>query len=79
MPLPDDEFDNIYSVVRIEHIEKHHAFLVMQELKRILKPGGHATLELLSVHHRARGADMGGRGLAPRQRLRRALAPLLQL
>jgi ubiquinone/menaquinone biosynthesis C-methylase UbiE len=55
VPLPDDEFDNIYSVACIQHIEKHHAFLVMKELLRILKPGGHATLELLSVHHRARG------------------------
>jgi ubiquinone/menaquinone biosynthesis C-methylase UbiE len=54
VPLDDDTFDNVYSVACIQHIEKHHAFLVMKELQRILKPGGHATLELLSVHHKPR-------------------------
>lgn len=54
VPLEDDSMDNIYSVACIQHIEKHHAFLVMKELARILKPGGHGTLELLSVHHQAR-------------------------
>lgn len=48
--LPDNAFDNIYSVACIQHIEKHHAFLIFQELLRILKPGGHATLHLLSIH-----------------------------
>jgi len=48
--LPDDSFDNIYSVACIQHIEKHHAFIIFQELLRILKPGGHATLHLLSIH-----------------------------
>lgn len=49
--LPDDTFDNIYSVACIQHIEKHHAFIIFKELLRILKPGGHATLHLLSIHH----------------------------
>ncbi|MEZ5502730.1 MAG: class I SAM-dependent methyltransferase [Halioglobus sp.] len=48
--LPDDMFDNIYSVACIQHIEKHHAFIIFEELLRILKPGGHATLHLLSIH-----------------------------
>lgn len=48
--LPDDSFDNIYSVACIQHIEKHHAFLIFEELLRILKSGGHATLHLLSIH-----------------------------
>jgi ubiquinone/menaquinone biosynthesis C-methylase UbiE len=51
VPLEDDAFDNVYSVACIQHIEKHHAFLAMQELVRILKPGGHGTLHLMSVHH----------------------------
>ncbi len=53
VPLPNDSFDNIYSVACIQHIEKHHAFLVMKELFRVLKAGGHATLHLISVHHLA--------------------------
>jgi ubiquinone/menaquinone biosynthesis C-methylase UbiE len=51
VPLEDDSFDNIYSVACIQHIEKHHAFLVMKELLRVLKPGGHCTLHLMSVYH----------------------------
>ena len=51
VPLEDDSFDNVYSVACLQHIEKHHAFLAMKELVRILKPGGHGTLHLISVHH----------------------------
>lgn len=53
IPIDDDQFDNIYSVACIQHIEKHHAFLILQELLRILKPGGHATIHLMSVHRLA--------------------------
>ena len=51
VPLADDSFDNIYSIACLQHIEKHHAFLVLKELVRLLKPGGHATVHLMSVHH----------------------------
>lgn len=51
VPLADDSFDNIYSIACLQHIEKHHAFLVLKELVRLLKPGGHGTVHLLSVHH----------------------------
>jgi ubiquinone/menaquinone biosynthesis C-methylase UbiE len=51
VPLEDDSFDNVYSVACLQHIEKHHAFLAMKELVRILKPGGDGTLHLISVHH----------------------------
>lgn len=51
VPLEDDSFDNVYSVACLQHIEKHHAFLVMKELVRVLKPGGHGTLHLVSIHH----------------------------
>lgn len=51
VPLEDDSFDNVYSVACLQHIEKHHAFLAMKELVRILKPGGHGTLHLISIHH----------------------------
>ena len=51
VPLDDDSFDNVYSVACLQHIEKHHAFLAMKELVRVLKPGGHGTLHLISIHH----------------------------
>jgi SAM-dependent methyltransferase len=51
VPLADDSFDNLYSIACLQHIEKHHAFLVLQEMVRLLKPGGHGTVHLLSVHH----------------------------
>jgi SAM-dependent methyltransferase len=53
VPIDDNYFDNIYSVACIQHIEKHHAFLILQELLRTLKPGGHATVHLMSVHRLA--------------------------
>ncbi len=51
VPLVENSFDNIYSIACLQHVEKHHAFLVMQELVRLLKPGGHGTLHLLAIHH----------------------------
>jgi len=51
VPLADSSFDNVYSVACLQHIEKHHAFLLMKELVRLVKPGGHGTLHLLSVSH----------------------------
>lgn len=59
-PFRDGSFDNVYSVACIQHIEKHHAFLVMMELFRILKPGGHGTLHLASVHRLARAPQPYG-------------------
>jgi ubiquinone/menaquinone biosynthesis C-methylase UbiE len=50
-PLADDTFDNVYSIACLQHIEKHHAFLVMEEMVRMLKPGGHGTLHLMAIHH----------------------------
>jgi ubiquinone/menaquinone biosynthesis C-methylase UbiE len=50
-PLADDSFDNIYSISCLQHIEKHHAFLVLKEMVRLLEPGGHGTVHLLSIHH----------------------------
>ena len=51
VPLADNSFDNIYSIACLQHIEKHHAFLVLKELVRLLKPGGHGTVHLMSIHH----------------------------
>ncbi|HKF77859.1 MAG TPA: class I SAM-dependent methyltransferase [Candidatus Dormibacteraeota bacterium] len=49
-PFPDDSFDVVYSCACIQHIEKHAAYFVFKEAHRVLKPGGHAVLHLLSIH-----------------------------
>jgi ubiquinone/menaquinone biosynthesis C-methylase UbiE len=56
LPFPDDGIPVIYSCATIQHIEKHAAFLLMRELHRVLAPGGHVVLQLLSVHHMVRSA-----------------------
>jgi ubiquinone/menaquinone biosynthesis C-methylase UbiE len=51
MPFPDGHFKVIYSVAAMQHIEKHAAFLLFEELHRCLAPGGHAIIHLLAVEH----------------------------
>ena len=80
VPLEDDSFDNVYSVACLQHIEKHHAFLAMKELVRLLKPGGHGTLHLISIHHLPQsGRTLRGGVLEPREQRGHALDALLQL
>ncbi len=50
-PFSDDTFEVIYSCAAIQHVEKHWAFFIFKEAYRALKPGGHAVLHLMSVHH----------------------------
>lgn len=50
-PFADDTFDTVYSCAAIQHIEKHWAFFTLSEIHRTLRPGGHAVLHLMSVHH----------------------------
>jgi SAM-dependent methyltransferase len=38
MPLRDDSFDGVYSVLTLEHVEDHEAFF--SEAARVTKPGG---------------------------------------
>lgn len=50
-PLPDSSLDVIYSCAAIQHVEKHWAFFIFSEAYRALKPGGHAVIHIMSVHH----------------------------
>ena len=52
-PMAADSVSTIYSISAIHHIEKHIAFLLFREMYRVLAPGGHAVLQVLSVHHMA--------------------------
>jgi GT2 family glycosyltransferase len=49
-PFASGQFDLIYSVATIQHIQKDAAYLLLRELHRALAPGGHAVLHFLSVH-----------------------------
>jgi SAM-dependent methyltransferase len=49
MPFPDGHFEVVYSVAAIQHIEKHIAFLLFEEIYRTLRSQGHAVLHVLSV------------------------------
>jgi ubiquinone/menaquinone biosynthesis C-methylase UbiE len=51
IPIADESYDRIYSVACIQHIEKHCAFLIFNELYRILKTDGWASLHFLSYKH----------------------------
>jgi ubiquinone/menaquinone biosynthesis C-methylase UbiE len=51
VPFEDGYFGTIYSVAAMQHIEKHVAFLLFEELYRILSVGGHGVIHLLAVDH----------------------------
>jgi len=51
MPFGDGRFDLAYSVATMQHIEKHAAFILFEELNRVLAVGGHAVIHLLAVEH----------------------------
>lgn len=51
IPFDEGYFDTVYSVAAMQHIEKHIAFLLFEELYRVLKPGGNAIIHLLAVDH----------------------------
>jgi ubiquinone/menaquinone biosynthesis C-methylase UbiE len=57
IPLADGTKDVVFSVATMQHIEKHVAFLLFEELYRIVKPGGHGLIHLLSVEHLRRSAE----------------------
>ena len=51
IPFDNGYFDTVYSVAAMQHIEKHIAFLLFEELYRVLAPGGHAVIHLLAIDH----------------------------
>jgi ubiquinone/menaquinone biosynthesis C-methylase UbiE len=47
-PWPDATVDLFYSIATIQHIPKPHAYQVLLEMHRCLKPGGTAFIQVLS-------------------------------
>ncbi|MFQ5706822.1 MAG: class I SAM-dependent methyltransferase [bacterium] len=57
----NDEFDIVYSVSVIEHIPDHGDSEAMQEIHRVLKPGGLAIIEVpyaLKTHETVKNTDV---------------------
>jgi ubiquinone/menaquinone biosynthesis C-methylase UbiE len=50
-PLEDDTFDLVYSVASLQHAPRPFCFRALEEANRVLKPGGHAFVHLLSYAH----------------------------
>lgn len=46
LPFESDTFDKEYSVLTIQHLDKHYAYFVFQDLLRVLKPEGKAVLQI---------------------------------
>jgi ubiquinone/menaquinone biosynthesis C-methylase UbiE len=55
-PSSDAEFDFVYSWSAFEHIEDPIA--VLDEVRRILRPGGHFFLQLWPFYHSAKGSHL---------------------
>jgi SAM-dependent methyltransferase len=46
LPFESDSFDKEYSVLTIQHLDRHSAYFVFQDLVRVLKPEGKAVLRI---------------------------------
>jgi ubiquinone/menaquinone biosynthesis C-methylase UbiE len=42
--VPDGSIDFAYSLLTLQHVEREHAFLLLREIRRILRPDGSAHL-----------------------------------
>jgi 2-polyprenyl-3-methyl-5-hydroxy-6-metoxy-1,4-benzoquinol methylase len=48
--VPDASVDFVYSIIVLQHLEKEDAFLLLEEVVRMLKPGGKAFLTWPDLH-----------------------------
>ncbi|HAM01688.1 MAG TPA: hypothetical protein DCQ30_05610, partial [Acidimicrobiaceae bacterium] len=44
IPVPDDSIDFAYSLLVLQHVEREDAFLLLEELHRVVKPSGRVAL-----------------------------------
>jgi SAM-dependent methyltransferase len=56
LPFPDESFDVVYGNSVFTHLSEAHQFTWLEELKRIVKPGGIAAV---TVHARTSWCDLG--------------------
>jgi len=54
LPFDSNFFDKIYSVLTIQHVDKHYAYFIYQDMLRILKPGGKCVLQIENYGRGAR-------------------------
>lgn len=51
VPFPDASLDLIYSVAALQHVPRPFVFNLFFEMRRLLKPRGHAVFHLLSTSY----------------------------
>ncbi|MGD9573099.1 MAG: class I SAM-dependent methyltransferase [Thermoleophilia bacterium] len=49
IPVADDEVDFAYSLVTLQHLERESAFLLLRELRRVMRPGATAHLTFANL------------------------------
>jgi SAM-dependent methyltransferase len=47
--LPDDSVDLAYSLLTLQHLEREDAFALLRDVRRIVRPGGHAFLTFPNI------------------------------
>jgi SAM-dependent methyltransferase len=52
--VKDESIDFLYSILVLQHIEREDAFLLMEEVVRMLRPGGRAYLTWPNIEHTLR-------------------------
>lgn len=51
--FPENTFDFVYSFITLQHLEKEDAYVYMEEIYRVLKPGGKAFLGFPNLFSKA--------------------------
>ena len=46
LPFESNTFDKIYSVLTFQHVDKHFAYFIFQDMLSVLKPHGQAVLQI---------------------------------
>jgi ubiquinone/menaquinone biosynthesis C-methylase UbiE len=76
--IPDAAVDAAYSLITLQHLEREDAFALLRELRRVVRPGGHAFLtfpHLLSEVYLAAFVDQAGSGEVANPARARAYTP----
>jgi SAM-dependent methyltransferase len=67
LPFPDESFDVVFSYSVLQHLRKEDVLAALREVRRVLKPGGRALIEMANL--------LGLRNLALQARRRRFREP----
>jgi len=57
LPFPDAAFDGCYSLLGLQHVDKHHAMKYILEIARVLKPRGRCVVGLPNIMAKCYGEE----------------------